>query len=395
MTIALSVSDIHVTLGHNHVLKGVALDVRPGEFVTLLGASGSGKSTLLNVIAGLQSVDSGQVLFDGVNVEKRSPQKRNVGVVFQSYALFPHMTIGENVSFPLLAARRPAKERRAVADEMLNLVQLPGMADRSPASLSGGQRQRVALARALAANPGILLLDEPMAALDKQLREQMQVEITRIQRKVGITTVSVTHDQTEALTMSDRVAIMRDGFIVQVDTPRGPVPASRPTSTSRASSARPTCCRPSAERSSTPSPAPPATVSRCCVPKISRLFRRVPSRRRGRSRAPSACSASRAVDSVSSSTRMPVAAWCARCRRPPTSPRSSWAPAPASRAATPSASTSSPPRRRPRRHRSPSPSRPDATPGSAQAAGSRGSSTLSVRGWSSYVKIVTTARAAS
>jgi len=219
MTIALSVSDIHVTLGHNHVLKGVALDVRPGEFVTLLGASGSGKSTLLNVVAGLQSVDSGHVLFDGVNVEKRAPQKRNVGVVFQSYALFPHMTIGENVSFPLLAARRPAKERRAVADEMLSLVQLPGMADRSPASLSGGQRQRVALARALAANPGILLLDEPMAALDKQLREQMQVEITRIQRKVGITTVSVTHDQTEALTMSDRVAIMRDGFIVQVDTP--------------------------------------------------------------------------------------------------------------------------------------------------------------------------------
>ncbi|KAA9108028.1 ABC transporter ATP-binding protein [Microbacterium rhizomatis] len=219
MTIALSVSDIHVTLGHNHVLKGVALDVRPGEFVTLLGASGSGKSTLLNVIAGLQAVDSGEVLFDGVNVEKRPPQKRNVGVVFQSYALFPHLTIGENVAFPLRAARKPSKQQRAVADEMLALVQLPGMADRSPASLSGGQRQRVALARALAANPGILLLDEPMAALDKQLREQMQVEITRIQRKVGITTVSVTHDQTEALTMSDRVAIMRDGFIVQVDTP--------------------------------------------------------------------------------------------------------------------------------------------------------------------------------
>ncbi|MGA1838735.1 ABC transporter ATP-binding protein [Herbiconiux sp. 11R-BC] len=219
MTIALSVSDVQVTLGHNHVLKGVALDVQPGEFVTLLGASGSGKSTLLNVIAGLQTVDSGEVRFDGVNVEKRAPQKRNVGVVFQSYALFPHMSIGENVSFPLLAARRPAKERRAVADEMLALVQLPGMADRSPASLSGGQRQRVALARALAANPGILLLDEPMAALDKQLREQMQVEITRIQRKVGITTVSVTHDQTEALTMSDRVAIMRDGRLVQVDTP--------------------------------------------------------------------------------------------------------------------------------------------------------------------------------
>lgn len=219
MTIALSVSDVHVTLGANHVLKGVSLDVRPGEFVTLLGASGSGKSTLLNVIAGLLGVDSGHVTFDGVNVEKRPPQKRNVGVVFQSYALFPHLTIGENVAFPLLAARRPAKERRAVAEEMLALVQLPGMADRDPASLSGGQRQRVALARALAANPGILLLDEPMAALDKQLREHMQVEITRIQRKVGITTVSVTHDQTEALTMSDRVAIMHEGRLVQVASP--------------------------------------------------------------------------------------------------------------------------------------------------------------------------------
>lgn len=219
MTIALSISGINVTLGHNHVLKGVSLDVRPGEFVTLLGASGSGKSTLLNVVAGLQTADSGQVLFDGVDVATRPPQKRNVGVVFQSYALFPHMSIGENVGFPLRARRRPLRERHAVADEMLSLVQLPGMADRSPASLSGGQRQRVALARALASNPGILLLDEPMAALDKQLREQMQVEITRIQRKVGITTVSVTHDQTEALTMSDRVAIMRDGVIVQVASP--------------------------------------------------------------------------------------------------------------------------------------------------------------------------------
>ena len=230
MTIALSISDVQVTLGQNHVLKGVSLDVRPGEFVTLLGASGSGKSTLLNVIAGLQAVDGGHVMFDGVNVERRPPQKRNVGVVFQSYALFPHMSVGENVSFPLLAARRPDKERRAVAEEMLALVQLPGMSNRSPASLSGGQRQRVALARAIAANPGILLLDEPMAALDKQLREQMQVEITRIQRKVGITTVSVTHDQTEALTMSDRVAIMCDGQLVQVASPedlyRHPVNAS-------------------------------------------------------------------------------------------------------------------------------------------------------------------------
>lgn len=219
MTIALSVKDVRVTLGHNEILKGVSLDAQPGEFVTLLGASGSGKSTLLNVIAGLLSVNAGHVMFDGVNVEKRPPRARKVGVVFQSYALFPHMTVGENVAFPLLAARRPAAERKATANRMLELVQLGAMTDRQPASLSGGQRQRVALARALASNPGILLLDEPMAALDKQLREQMQVEIKRIQQEVGITTVSVTHDQNEAMTMSDRVAIMHDGQFVQIDSP--------------------------------------------------------------------------------------------------------------------------------------------------------------------------------
>jgi putative spermidine/putrescine transport system ATP-binding protein len=220
VTVSLTISDVFVTLGRNPVLKGVSLDVEPGEFVTLLGASGSGKSTLLNVIAGLQPVDAGELKFDGADVRNTPPRKRNVGVVFQSYALFPHMTVGENVAFPLRAAKRPAAERRRVADEMLTLVQLTGMADRSPASLSGGQRQRVALARALAAHPSILLLDEPMAALDKQLRERMQVEIKRIQQEVGITTIAVTHDQTEALTMSDRVAIMHDGRFVQVATPK-------------------------------------------------------------------------------------------------------------------------------------------------------------------------------
>jgi putative spermidine/putrescine transport system ATP-binding protein len=219
MTIALSIRDVHVTLGHNPVLEGVSLDAAPGEFVTLLGASGSGKSTLLNVVAGLQRVDSGQVLFDGASVEKRPPRRRNVGVVFQSYALFPHMTVVDNIAFPLRAARVPPKKRRAIAAEMLELVQLGAMADRKPESLSGGQRQRVAVARALASDPGILLLDEPMAALDKQLREQMQVEIKRIQQKVGITTLSVTHDQSEAMTMSDRVAIMHEGRFVQCASP--------------------------------------------------------------------------------------------------------------------------------------------------------------------------------
>lgn len=220
MTIPVTIDKVDVTLGPNHVLKQVCLDVKAGEFVTLLGASGSGKSTLLNVIAGLQKVDSGHVLFNGENVEKRPPQNRNVGVVFQSYALFPHMTIGDNVSFPLLAAKRPVKERKSAAAEMLELVQLGGMSDRMPASLSGGQRQRVALARAIASNPGVLLLDEPMAALDKQLREHMQVEIKRIQQRVGITTIAVTHDQTEAFTMSDRVAIMHQGCFVQIDAPQ-------------------------------------------------------------------------------------------------------------------------------------------------------------------------------
>ncbi|WP_432841747.1 ABC transporter ATP-binding protein [Dactylosporangium sp. CA-092794] len=219
MTIALSIQAVHVTLGHNEVLKGVSLDAAPGEFVTLLGASGSGKTTLLNVVAGLQRVDRGHVLFDGYNVERRPPRKRKVGVVFQSYALFPRMSVGDNVAFPLRAARRPGAERRRIAQEMLELVDLGGMAGRSPDSLSGGQRQRVALARALASDPGILLLDEPMAALDKQLRERMQVEIKRIQQAVGITTVAVTHDQAEAMTMSDRVAIMHQGRLIQVDTP--------------------------------------------------------------------------------------------------------------------------------------------------------------------------------
>ncbi|BCJ62068.1 ABC transporter ATP-binding protein [Micromonospora endophytica] len=219
MSIALSIQDVHVTLGHFEVLKGVSLDAEPGTFVTLLGASGSGKTTLLNVIAGLQQLDRGHVLFDGQNVERRPPRKRKVGVVFQSYALFPHMSVGDNVAFPLRAARRPSVERRKVVQEMLELVDLAGMVNRAPASLSGGQRQRVALARALASDPGILLLDEPMAALDKQLRERMQVEIKRIQQQVGITTVAVTHDQAEAMTMSDQVAIMHEGTLVQVDSP--------------------------------------------------------------------------------------------------------------------------------------------------------------------------------
>jgi putative spermidine/putrescine transport system ATP-binding protein len=219
MSVNLTLEDVKVVLGGNEILHGVSIDVAPGELVTLLGASGSGKSTTLNVIAGLVPTTGGHVRFDGKPVEKRAAHDRDIGMVFQSYALFPHMTVGENIAFPLRTRKIAKSQRRQVIDQMLDLVQLPGTADRLVKSLSGGQQQRVALARALAPNPSVLLLDEPMAALDKQLRETMQVEIKRIQEEVGVTCVAVTHDQTEALTMSDRVAIMRDGLIEQLDTP--------------------------------------------------------------------------------------------------------------------------------------------------------------------------------
>jgi putative spermidine/putrescine transport system ATP-binding protein len=219
MSVRLSLEGVRVVLGGAEILHGVSMDVAPGEFVTLLGPSGSGKTTTLNVVAGLVETSGGHVRFDGAPVERRPAHDRDIGLVFQSYALFPHMTVGENVAFPLLTRKVPRARRRAVVQRMLELVHLPGMADRPVRSLSGGQQQRVALARALAPSPSVLLLDEPMAALDKQLREAMQLEVKGIQSEVGVTTVSVTHDQTEAMTMSDRVAIMRDGVIEQLDTP--------------------------------------------------------------------------------------------------------------------------------------------------------------------------------
>jgi putative spermidine/putrescine transport system ATP-binding protein len=219
MSVELSLEDVRVFLGGNEILCGVSLDIAPGEFVTLLGPSGSGKTTTLNVIAGLIPNSGGTVRFDGDSVDKRPAHDRDIGLVFQSYALFPHMTVGDNVSFPLRTRKVPKSERGAVVERMLELVQLPGTAERKVASLSGGQQQRIALARALAPSPSVLLLDEPMAALDKQLRETMQIELKRIHEEVGVTTVAVTHDQTEAMTMSDRVAIMRDGLIEQIGTP--------------------------------------------------------------------------------------------------------------------------------------------------------------------------------
>ena len=219
MSVSLTLEDVRVGVGKTEILHGVSLDIPKGEFVTLLGPSGSGKTTTLNVIAGLMPTRGGHVRFNGEPVEKRPPHARDIGLVFQNYALFPHMTVGENLSFGLRTRKIPKSQWRSIIDRMLELVQLPGTAERPITSLSGGQQQRVALARALAPSPSVLLLDEPMAALDKQLREVMQIELKRIHNEVGVTTVAVTHDQTEAMTMSDRVAIMRDGYLEQIDTP--------------------------------------------------------------------------------------------------------------------------------------------------------------------------------
>jgi putative spermidine/putrescine transport system ATP-binding protein len=219
VSVTLNLDEVSVELGGTEVLHGISFEVERGEFVTLLGPSGSGKTTTLNAIAGLVSTSGGHVRFDGKSVERRPAHDRDIGIVFQSYALFPHMSVGQNIAFPLLTRKvRRARSREIVA-KMLELVQLSGTETRSISSLSGGQQQRVALARALAPSPSVLLLDEPLAALDKQLRETMQHELKRIQSEVGVTTVAVTHDQTEALTMSDRVAILRDGHVDQIDTP--------------------------------------------------------------------------------------------------------------------------------------------------------------------------------
>ena len=199
----------------------ISLDVPAGAFVSLLGPSGSGKTTTLNLIAGFLTPDSGDILLDEHSIADVPPHKRNIGMVFQSYSLFPHMTVGENVGFPLrMRTRLSRQDARRRIDEMLALVQLSHLGDRYPRQLSGGQQQRVAMARALVSHPRLLLMDEPLGALDKKLREQMQIEIKRIHRNVGTTVIYVTHDQTEALTMSDLVVVMHQARVAQVGTPR-------------------------------------------------------------------------------------------------------------------------------------------------------------------------------
>ncbi len=200
------------------VLQGIDLTVPQGEFLTLLGPSGCGKTTTLRIIAGLESPDSGEVWLDGVHVTEKAPNKRSVNTVFQSYALFPHMSVGDNVGYGLKLQKVPKAEIKKRVSEMLDLVQLSGYEKRRPNQLSGGQKQRVAIARALINNPRILLLDEPLGALDLQLRRAMQMELKHLQKKLGITFIYITHDQEEAINMSDRIAVMRDGRFEQIGT---------------------------------------------------------------------------------------------------------------------------------------------------------------------------------
>jgi len=205
--------------GRTTVVDSFDLEVSPGELVSLLGRSGCGKTTTQRMIAGFETPSGGVISIDGVDVVPIPPNRRSVGMVFQHYALFPNMTAGQNVGFGLKVARRSAAEIRERVREMFRLIGMEGLEGRYPAQLSGGQQQRVALARALAARPRVLLLDEPLSALDAAIRMRLREEIRAIQRKLGITTIYVTHDQEEALSMSDRVVVMRDGRIAQVGTP--------------------------------------------------------------------------------------------------------------------------------------------------------------------------------
>ncbi|MEY3802339.1 MAG: hypothetical protein RLZZ51_621 [Actinomycetota bacterium] len=219
-TIAIALRDVRKTFGSVVAVDAVNLDVFDGEFLTLLGPSGSGKTTVLRMIAGFEPLTSGSIMLNGKDVTGVPAFERDVNTVFQDYALFPHMTVLENVEYGLKVKGVARPERRNRATEILEVVQLVGFADRKPNQLSGGQRQRVALARALVNQPKVLLLDEPLGALDLKLREEMQVELKSIQQRVGITFVYVTHDQGEALSMSDRVVVFNTGKIEQVGTPR-------------------------------------------------------------------------------------------------------------------------------------------------------------------------------
>ena len=217
---SVRIDQLSIELGGQPILKGVSLEIADGECVALLGPSGCGKTTTLRAIAGFLRPDSGSIAFNGLCVDDAPPYRRNVGLVFQDYALFPHMTIAENVAYGLRMRGYSRDEISKQVSEALERVQLAGFQNRLPAQLSGGQRQRVALARAIIIQPDVLLLDEPLGALDRKLRDGMQVELKRLQRELAITTLIVTHDQEEALSLSDRIAVMFGGRLAAVDTPR-------------------------------------------------------------------------------------------------------------------------------------------------------------------------------
>ena len=216
----VSISHLSKSFGDVRAVDDVSLDVLDGEFLTLLGPSGSGKTTVLRMIAGFEKCEKGSISIDGMDVTLLPPYEREVNTVFQDYALFPHLTVRENIEYGLRIKKVDKNQRAIKSEQALEQVRLSGFGDRKPSQLSGGQRQRVALARALINEPKVLLLDEPLGALDLKLREQMQLELKDIQRKVGITFIFVTHDQEEALTMSDKIAVFNQGKIVQIGTPR-------------------------------------------------------------------------------------------------------------------------------------------------------------------------------
>ncbi len=220
MGVAIQIDNVTKAYGKNIVIQGLSAEIQPGEFFTLLGPSGCGKTTLLRMIIGFNSIEGGEIRVDGKVINQIPTNRRNMGMVFQNYAVFPHMSVRDNVTYGLKTRHVPKAERYKRADEMLKLVKIDDYADRMPTQLSGGQQQRVALARAIVIQPEVLLMDEPLSNLDAKLRVEMRNVIKRIQRQVGITTVYVTHDQEEALAISDRIAVMHGGVIQQIGTPK-------------------------------------------------------------------------------------------------------------------------------------------------------------------------------
>ena len=220
MSVAINIENVIKRFGKDTIINGLSLDVRPGEFFTLLGPSGCGKTTLLRMIIGFNTIEGGEIKIDGKVINNIPTNKRNMGMVFQNYAIFPHMSVRDNVAFGLKNRKMPQAQIESQVDEILKVVKIDHLKKRMPSKLSGGQQQRVALARAIVIHPEVLLMDEPLSNLDAKLRVEMRNAIKRIQQQVGITTLYVTHDQEEALAVSDRIAVMNGGVIQQIDTPK-------------------------------------------------------------------------------------------------------------------------------------------------------------------------------